>query len=162
MSEFRAGKSGDAFRTELKFEQKYDEEEILGTPGAIVDWITKVVGSEMTPFHGTDCKSIHCHLRDGIILCKLINVLNTFAGKQTISFQKKVATPFVAMGNIENFNRAATDFGLPQTALFQTTDLWEGRKGMMLNVVNCLNQLGFVANSKGFNPKYEGPAPPKP
>jgi len=65
------------------------------------------------------------------------------------------------MANIENFNNGARDFGVPQTALFQTPDLYEQRKATMLNVVNCLNQLGFVANAKGFNPKYEGPAPPK-
>ena len=28
--------------------------------------------------------------------------------------------------------------------LFQTVDLMDGRKGPMINVVNCLNQLGFV------------------
>jgi len=156
----RAGKSGDAYRTEAKFEQKYDEEEKLGTPGAVITWVQKVVGSEMTPFPGTDWLSIHNHLKDGVILCKLINVLNTFAGKPTTTFKAKATSSFVAMANIENFNNAAKDFGVPQTALFQTPDLYEGRKGTMLNVVNCLNQLGFVANAKGFSPKYEGPAPP--
>jgi len=68
----------------------------------------------------------------------------------------------VAMANIENFNTGCKDFGVTQTALFQTTDLYEGRKAPMLNVINCLNQLGFTANSKGFSPKYEGIAPPKP
>jgi len=161
MSGFKAGKSGDAYRTEAKIEARYDEEEKLGTPTAIINWITKVVGSDMTPFPGTDWQSIHNHLKDGVLLCKLINTLNTFAGKATTKYTAKASTSFVAMANIENFNNAAKDFGVPQTALFQTTDLYEGRKAPMLNVVNCLNQLGFVANAKGFNPKYEGPAPGK-
>jgi hypothetical protein len=160
MSGFRAGKSGDAYRTEQKFEQKYDEEEKLGTPAAIITWIQKIVGNECT-FPGQDWQSIHNHLKDGVVLCKLINALNTFAGKPTQSFKAKATSSFVAMANIENFNTGCKDFGVPQTALFQTTDLYEGRKAPMLNVINCLNQLGFVANSKGFNPKYEGPAPPK-
>jgi len=161
MSGFRAGKSGDAYRTEAKFEARYDEEEKLGTPSAIITWIGKVMGSEMQAFPGTDWQSIHNHLKDGVILCQFINKLNTFAGKPTTTFKTKATSSFVAMANIENFNNAAKDFGVPQTALFQTTDLYEGRKGPMLNVINCLNQLGFVANGKGFNPKYEGPAPPK-
>jgi len=48
------------------------------------------------------------------------------------------------MANIENFNNAAKAYGVPTTALFQTPDLYEGRKGPLLNVINCLNQLGFV------------------
>jgi len=48
------------------------------------------------------------------------------------------------MSNIENFNNAAKAYGVPTTALFQTPDLYEGRKGPLLNVINCLNQLGFV------------------
>jgi len=161
MSGFRAGKSGDAYRTEQKFEQKYDEEEKLGTPAAIITWIQKVVGSDMTPFPAQDWQSIHTHLKDGVILCKLINVLNTFAGKPTQTFKAKATSSFVAMANIENFNTGAKDFGVAQTALFQTTDLYEGRKSTMLNVINTLNQLGFCSNAKGFTPKYEGPAPPK-
>jgi len=161
MSGFRAGKSGDAYRTEQKFEQRYDEEEKLGTPAAIIAWIQKVVGSGMTPFPGGDWQSIHNHLKDGVILCKLINVLNTFAGKPAQKFTPKANSSFVAMANIENFNTGAKDFGVPSTALFQTTDLYEGRKAPMLNVINSLNQLGFVANAKGFNPKYEGIATPK-
>jgi hypothetical protein len=161
MSGFRAGKSGDAFRTEAKFEARYDEEEKLGTPGAIIKWISSSMGGDAPAFPGTDWQSIHNHLKDGVILCKFINKLSTHAGLPTTTFKPKASSSFVAMANIENFNNAARDFGVPQTALFQTPDLYEGRKGPMLNVINCLNQLGFVANAKGFTPKYEGPAPPK-
>jgi len=157
----RAGKSGDAYRTEAKFEAKYDEEEKLGTPAAVITWMSKVLGSEMPACPGTDWQSIHNHLKDGVILCKLINKLSAFANKQSTTFKAKATSSFVAMSNIENFNNAAKEFGVPQTALFQTPDLYEGRKGPMVNVINCLNQLGFVANAKGFSPKYEGPAPPK-
>lgn len=161
MSGFRAAKAGDAYRTEAKFEARYDEEEKLGTPAAIMTWMSKVLGSEMPACPQTDWQSINTLLKDGVVLCKLINKLMTFAGLPTTTFKAKATSSFVAMSNIENFNNAAKEFGVPQTALFQTPDLFEGRKAQMVNVMNCLNQLGFVANSKGFNPKYEGIAPPK-
>jgi hypothetical protein len=161
MSGFRATKAGDAYRTEAKFETKYDEEEKLGTPAAVITWITKVLGSDSPAFPGQDWLSIHNHLKDGVVLCKFINKLNAAAGLPAVSFKAKATSSFVAMANIENFNNAARDYGVPQTALFQTPDLYEQRKATMVNVINCLNQLGFVANAKGFNPKYEGPAPPK-
>jgi hypothetical protein len=160
MSGFRAAKVGDAYRTEQKFEARYDEEEKLGTPAAIITWMSKVLGSDMGATPATDWQAIHNHLKDGVVLCKLINKLNTFAGKPTVKAGKATSS-FSALSNIENFNLGAKDFGVPATALFQPPDLYEGRKAPMLNVINCLNQLGFVANSKGFNPKYEGPAPPK-
>jgi len=162
MSGFRASKSGDAYRTEAKFEARYDEEEKLGTVSAVLTWIGKVLGGEGGQSKGTDHASVHEYLKDGVILVKLINKLNASAGKPAQSFKPKATSSFVAMANIENFNTGCKDFGVPSTALFQTTDLYEGRKAPMLNVVNCLNQLGFVANSKGFTPKFEGIAPPKP
>ena len=63
-------------------------------------------------------------------------------------FQKKAKTPFVAMQNVENFNNAAKEYGVPETALFQTTDITDGRKATMVNVINCLSQLGFVVSAK--------------
>lgn len=50
------------------------------------------------------------------------------------------------MNNIENFNKGALNFGLSETALFQTTDLYEGHKGPMLNVINCLSQMGMIVS----------------
>lgn len=77
---------------------------------------------------------------------RLINKLNSTVGKPVVAFKAKATSSFVALNNIENFNNAAKDFGVPATALFQPPDLYEGRKGPMLNVVNCLNQLGFVVS----------------
>lgn len=150
----RATKAGDAYRTEAKFEQKYDEEEKVGTPQAVLAWIGKVLGSSVPACGGSDWQSIQSYLKDGVILCKFINKLGA---TPAAGFKEKATSSFVAMSNIENFNNAARDYGVPQTALFQTTDLYEPRKATLLNVINCLNQLGFVANSKGFTPKYDAP-----
>lgn len=158
MSGFRATKAGDAYRTEAKFEQKYDEEEKLGTPAAIMTWINKILGGSVPACTGTDWQTIQSYLKDGVVLCKLINKLGA---SPAATFKEKATSSFVAMSNIENFTNAAKEYGVSQTALFQTADLYEPRKATLLNVINCLNQLGFVANSKGVTPKYEGPAPPK-
>lgn len=161
MSGFRATKAGDAFRLQEKFEQKYDEEEKAGTPQRILTWLHAILGAEAPTIAGHSWQDIQAYLKDGVILCKLINKLLSSVGKPTTTFKAKATSSFVALSNIENFNNAAKDFGVPATALFQPPDLYEGSKGNMLNIINCLNQLGFVANAKGIQPKYEGISPPK-
>ena len=55
-------------------------------------------------------------------------------------------SPFVAMTNIENFNKGAMQYGLEKESTFQSGDLWECRKGPFLNVINSLHSLGFVVS----------------
>merc|ERR1719219_58977 len=90
------------------------------------------------------------------MLCKLVNKLNASAGKSKVSFQKKCSNSFVAMGNMEAFNKGCLEYGLPSESLFQSTDLWEGRKGPFLNVINCIHSLGMLANANGWEPTYTG------
>lgn len=68
-------------------------------------------------------------------------------GKSPITFQKKVMSPFVAMTNIENFNKGCEQYGLEKEFQFQSGDLWEVRKGPFLNVINCLHSLGFCVST---------------
>jgi len=68
-------------------------------------------------------------------------------GKKPIEFNPKAKSTFIAMGNIQAFNDGAKHYGVPVTELFQSADLYEGRKAQMLNVINCLNKLGFVVNN---------------
>jgi len=160
---FRALKSGDAFDTDMKMQRRYDAEEKLGTPQKIMEWIIKVVGSTNNlPGGGQyDWRTIQAFLKDGVQLCKLINLLLKSIGMPAIQFRAKAPSSFVAMSNVEGFVNAAKQYGVPETSLFQTSDLAEGRKGPLLNVINCLNILGKLANSRGFQPKYEIVAPPK-
>lgn len=161
---FRALKAGDAFDVDRKMQRRYDKEEELGTPQKIMEWIISVVGvTNNQPTNGAyDWKTIQMFLKDGVVLCKLINSLLQSVGMQPIQFRQKAQTSFVAMSNIESFTMAAKQYGVPETSLFQTSDLAEGRKAPLLNVINCLNALGKLANSRGFQPRYEGVAPPKP
>ena len=76
----------------------------------------------------------------------MINRLLQSEGKKTVDFNAKAKSTFIAMGNIQGFNDGAKDYGVPVTELFQSADLYEGRKAQMLNVINCLNKLGFVVS----------------
>jgi len=149
----RALKTGMGYVTEQKMEQNYDREEEAGTPRAACDWITAQLGDK---FEAYDWKSICTQLRDGVVLCRLINKLLEADGKPPIKFQKKVNSPFVAMTNIENFCQGALSYGLAKEFTFQSGDLWEVRKGPFLNVLNGIHSLGFVANGKGVKPEYTG------
>lgn len=62
----------------------------------------------------------------------------------TILYRTKAPSSFVALSNIESFVAAAKAFGVPETSLFQPSDLVDGRKGPLLYVLNCLNQLGLI------------------
>ncbi|KAK9475725.1 calponin homology domain-containing protein [Lipomyces japonicus] len=62
-------------------------------------------------------------LKDGIVLCKLVNKVVPNA---SIKF-KQSRMPFVQMENISNFLNAASSIGLPQYDLFQTVDLYEAK-----------------------------------
>ena len=156
MSDTRAKKSGIGADIEKKLENRYDQEEAAGTMNAILVWVNAIIQGEHEAIQNQSQKELHRALRDGVLLCKLINKLLASDGKPKISFQKKVASPFVAMGNIESFNKAAADYGLSKEFLFQSGDLHEGRKGPFLNVINGLHSLGFLANTKGFQPTYTG------
>ncbi|XP_052799837.1 transgelin-2-like isoform X1 [Mya arenaria] len=152
----RAAKTGLGHVVEQKMEQNYDREEAAGTPAAVVTWVNAVCAGEHDAIPSPEWKTMCTHLRDGVMLCKLINKLLKADGKSPIQFQKKVMSPFVAMTNIENFNKGAQDYGVSKEFTFQSGDLWEVRKGPFLNVLNGVHSLGFVANGKGVKPSYEG------
>lgn len=77
---------------------------------------------------------------------RLINKLLEAEGKNKVHVQKKVASMFVAYTNIEAFNNGCLQYGLAKEFLVQSADLWEGRKGPFLNVINCLHSLGFLVS----------------
>lgn len=160
----RATKSGDAFDHEMKMQKRYDKEEELGTPTRLVEWITQVIGTtDGLPTNGPlDWKGFHAFLKDGVILCKLMNRLLKAAGAPTIVYRTKAPSSFVALANIESFIAAVKAYGVPETSLFQPADLYEGRKGPLLYVLACLDQLGKLSNSRGFTPRYQAITPPKP
>lgn len=163
MSGYRAKKAGIALQIQKKLEQRYDDEESLGTPERVMEWMNKMLEGEHPQCSAYSCRRLAFWLRDGVALCKCINKLRVAAGMHAVKYgsSQTALTAFIAMENIAKFNSAVHEYGLPEEALFQSVDLYECQKGPFCNVINCLNLLGFEANSKGFSPKYEGVERPK-
>ncbi|PIA17778.1 hypothetical protein COEREDRAFT_40274, partial [Coemansia reversa NRRL 1564] len=70
-----------------------------------------------------DACSLRESLRDGVVLCRLINKLRPGAVKRI----NTRSIPFTQMENISNFLAAAQSLGLDSSDLFQTVDLYEGK-----------------------------------
>lgn len=51
---------------------------------------------------------------------------------------------FALMQNIERFNKAAKDYGVPVRELFQTVDLWE--KKNIPAVTLCIHAIGRIVS----------------
>jgi transgelin len=81
-------------------------------------------------------------LKDGVILCKLVNALEP--GKIKKVNESKMA--FKCMENISAFLEAARVFGVPVQETFQSVDLWERQN--LNSVVICLQSLGRKVNNK--------------
>ncbi|XP_071100260.1 transgelin-2-like isoform X1 [Haliotis cracherodii] len=154
----RAKKSGIGYQIEQKMETSYDQLEQDGTPEAIRAWIQAVLAGdeEAGSLKSSKQRDLHEWLKSGSILCKLINQLLAGIGQPPVSFKKKAPNTFAAFGNIENFNNGCTAYGMKKESLVQSVDLYEGRKGPFVNVINTLHSLGMKANANGFEVMYCG------
>ncbi|XP_055894988.1 myophilin-like [Biomphalaria glabrata] len=85
-------------------------------------------------------------LKDGTILCKLINKIKPGVMTKKMNTSKM---PFLQMENISNFLEACEKLGVSKTDLFQTVDLYD--KINMVQVVNCIYALGRKAPKVGYN-----------
>ncbi|KAK2174997.1 hypothetical protein NP493_755g02011 [Ridgeia piscesae] len=146
----RAKRAGDAFDVERKLEKRYEQEDELGTPLRIVQWINSALNGVGEPCQSAEWQAIQQYLKDGVVLCRLMNRLLEDAGMPKITFRPKAKIVFVALANIEKFLVASREYGVPEMSLFEPTDLVEGRKGPLVHVVDCLDRLGSLANARGF------------
>lgn len=116
-----------------KLAQKYDtqKEEDLR------QWLEDVTGKETGP-HFMD------GLKDGVILCELINML------QPGSVKKINHSPqnWHQLENIGNFIKAIQDFGLKPHDIFEANDLFENTNHTQ--VQTTLIALASLAKTKGF------------
>jgi hypothetical protein len=79
-------------------------------------------------------------IKDGIILCKLMNKLSPGS-------VAKITTKggaFALRANIELFNKAARAYGVSDNELFQTVDLFE--KKNIAQVTSAIHALGRIAS----------------
>ena len=128
---------------ELKKMEKYNAEE----EQSALAWIEAVLDKPGLFDDVTGANAVHSILKDGIILCELINVLQP-GSIQRVNHQKM---PFFKMENIGKFLSACESYGVSKCDLFQTVDLFECRN--MVAVINGIHALGRKARTK-----YSGPA----
>jgi hypothetical protein len=87
-------------------------------------------------------------LKDGQVLCRLINTLSPNAVPKVNSSGGQ----FKMMENINNFQKALKDYGVPDIDVFQTVDLYE--KKDIGNVTNTIFALGRATYK---HPNFAGP-----
>ncbi|XP_035224122.1 muscle-specific protein 20-like, partial [Stegodyphus dumicola] len=108
----------------------------------VLEWIQEILGE---PLPNGPYEEI---LRDGIILCKLMNQLSP-------GIIKKINTSggqFKMMENINKFQEAAKKYGVAEIDVFQTVDLWERRN--IPQVTQCIMALGRACY---LHPEFPGP-----
>lgn len=108
-----------------------------------LDWVEANLGQKIDR-----SKPYEDVLKDGIILCNLMNKLMPGCIKKI----DMKGGGFALMQNIERFQVAAKDYGVPIREVFQTVDLWE-RKNIP-QVTLCIHALGRVAQTRD---DYRGP-----
>ncbi len=129
-----------------KIDGKYD----AGLAREAMNWVEAVLGERI---FGGDCSSdgLHAKLKDGVVLCKLINKIKP--GSVRKINESKMA--FKMMENIGNFLDACMATGMQKMDLFQTVDLYE--KQNMPQVVDALHALGRKAPKIGYRGASLGP-----
>ncbi|KAG0256284.1 hypothetical protein DFQ27_005793 [Actinomortierella ambigua] len=123
-----------------KMAAKYD----VGREQQAREWIEAVI-QEKFPLPG-----FQESLKDGIVLCKLINIL--IPGFVKIKTSKM---PFVQMENIAKFLEGCEKLGCPKHDLFQTIDLYENKNPGQ--VVDSIFSLSRHAAKSGCEIPILGP-----
>ena len=86
-------------------------------------------------------------LKSGVILCQLMNTLKPGSIKKI----SDSSMPFPQMENISKFLAVAKAYGVTDTNLFQTADLYDGTN--VGQIVVCIDAIGRAAQKHG----YKGP-----
>ncbi|OWA52308.1 putative Muscle-specific protein 20 [Hypsibius exemplaris] len=110
-----------------------------------IEWIFTILGEPVPQGRFEDI------LKDGSVLCRFMNkirpdLLPKFSASEQSAKQRE---------NISLFSKACTNIGIPDTDLFQTIDLYEGKD--MGSVANCLARLGGVLQQQRPDLPVHGP-----
>jgi len=108
----------------------------------VLTWIEEVLDVKL------DDKQFEDVLKDGVILCQLMNKIVPGAIKKI----QTRGTNFQLMENIQRFQAAIRKYGVPDEEIFQTADLFERRN--IRQVTLCILALARVTQ---LHPEYEGP-----
>ena len=138
---YRAAKSGFAAEAQAKNQEKFDPAE----GEKILKWIQNKTGESFNT--SGDMQNFGEVLKNGILLCKLMNTLEPSAQLNKVLSGKVPTLAFKIMEVINLAVNAMEKYGVPKTELFQTVDLYEGQN---LNaVLIACSAVGRKANTKG-------------
>jgi len=157
-ADYRAPKSGMARDLQKKVEGNYSQEEA----SKCLYWIKLMVPQTEIPDQpqdiDTEHNSVYELLKDGMILCKLIDSLcpgqlnwndRTFQVPKIDAMRIMRERERIAM-----FTKLCVQYGVDQTYTFPTESLHEKGALNLSQVLVCLRQLGVEAQNK---PDYNGP-----
>lgn len=108
----------------------------------ILDWIAAVLGAPLPKGAFEDI------LKDGVILCNLINKLQPGSVKKI----KTSGGAFQLMENVQAFQNAVKKYGVPHEEIFQTADLFERR-----NIPQVVISLYSLGRQTQKHPEWTGP-----
>ncbi|KAH8863047.1 Myophilin isoform 1 [Schistosoma japonicum] len=120
--------SGLSAQVKKKLEGKRDRDQ----EQSVLDWIDAVLGTKVDR-----SKPYEEVLKDGVLLCKVINKLKPGSVKK---INENSTMPFKIMENINAFQEAIKAYGVPTSDVFQTVDLFE--KKDIAQVTQCIYALG--------------------
>ncbi|XP_057309859.1 myophilin-like [Hydractinia symbiolongicarpus] len=123
---------------------KYDVE----MEKAVLDWMAGVLEDTKLFHNVSGPQSLHDKLKDGVILCKLMNKIKPGSIKK---YSHKPIAPFQKMENISFFNQAMREYNVKPDYVFVTADLFQ--KKNMVQVLIGLRALGTRATEEGVKPE---------
>ncbi|XP_017886457.1 muscle-specific protein 20-like [Ceratina calcarata] len=106
-------------------------------------WLETVVGERFPP--GVSYEDA---LRDGVLLCKLMNKLQP-------GIVPKINTSggdYKMMDNLNQFQKACVKYGVPDVDLFQAVDLMERK-----NIAQVTNTIFAIGRTTYRHPEWRGP-----
>uniref|UniRef100_A0A2K5MB04 Calponin-homology (CH) domain-containing protein n=1 Tax=Cercocebus atys TaxID=9531 RepID=A0A2K5MB04_CERAT len=140
---------GMSWEAQSRIEKKYDE----GLEERLVEWIIVQYGPDVgCPDRGR--LGFQLWLKNGVIH-KLVNSLYPDGSTPVNLPENLPSMVFKQMGQVAQFLKAAEDYGVTKTDMFQTVDLFEGKD--MAAVQRTLMALGSLAVTKNDG-HYRGDA----
>jgi len=110
----------------------------------ILNWIEAVIGEKLPAGAYEDV------LRDGVILCRLINKI----APGSVNKIQTSGGSFKLMENIQRFQASLKKYGVPEEEIFQTADLYERRN--IPQVTLCIYALArLVSTSSSVSLKLQ-------
>lgn len=136
---------GPSYGLSREVQQKIDRQYDPDLEQLLVRWMVGQCGEDIPqPTPGRD--GFQQWLKDGTVLCRLINSLYP-RGQAPVAKIQASSMAFKQMEQISQFLQAAERYGIAATDIFQTVDLWEGKN--MACVQRTLMNLGSLAVAKG-------------